>query len=171
MHTHPKCRGGKVLYLDYDGVLHHENCFWHPRRGVYLKASSEFTLFQHAPLLDKLLMPYPDVLIVLSTSWVRTYGVTRTAKFLPEGLRCRVVGATFHSQMNEESFVKKTRGQQVYEDIVRRGPTRYVAVDDSNEGWGEPLLRRLVLSHPELGISHQPVLDELKSKFEQEFGA
>ena len=26
--------GGLLLYLDYDGVLHHENVLWHPRMGA-----------------------------------------------------------------------------------------------------------------------------------------
>lgn len=25
-----------VLYLDFDGVLHHENCLWHPKLGDYV---------------------------------------------------------------------------------------------------------------------------------------
>lgn len=32
----PKGRGEPVPYMDVDGVLHHENCLWHPRRGAYL---------------------------------------------------------------------------------------------------------------------------------------
>jgi hypothetical protein len=170
MGTIPKGYGGKVLYLDFDGVLHHENCLWHPKRGVYLQAPPEFTLFQHAPLLDELLMPYADVLIVLSTSWVRTYGVARTVKFLPEGLLRRVIGATFHSRMSKSSFMEMPRGQQVYEDFLRRRPSRVVAIDDLNEGWEEPFSRHLVLTHPTHGIAHPPVLDELKRMLALEFG-
>ncbi len=167
----PKGSGGKVLYLDYDGVLHHENCLWHPRKGVYLDAPPGFTLFQHAPLLDELLRPYADVLIVLSTSWVRTYGVTRSAKFLPEGLRQRVVGATFHSRMDKYRFQNLPRGQQVYEDFLRRKPANVVAIDDLNEGWEGSFGDHLVLTHPAHGISEPSVLDELRGKLEREFGS
>ena len=171
MQQTPKGYGSKVLYLDYDGVLHHENCLWHPKRGVYLEAPTEFTLFQHASLLDELLLPYADVLIVLSTSWVRTYGVTRTAKYLPERLRQRVIGATFHSQMDKKSFMEMPRGQQVYEDFLRRRPSKVIAIDDLNEGWDEPICRQLILSHPKHGISHPPVLNELKRMLAREFGS
>lgn len=37
-----------ILYLDYDGVLHHEDVWWHRRRGAYVKPAG-FTLFEHAP--------------------------------------------------------------------------------------------------------------------------
>ena len=120
-------------------------------------------------MLDELLKPYSDVLIVLSTSWVRTYGVTRTAKFLPEGLRQRVVGATFHSRMDRISFMNLPRGQQVYEDFLRRKPANIVAIDDLNEGWDEPFSDHLVLTHPTHCISDQTVLDELRAKLEREF--
>lgn len=45
-----------VLYLD--GVLHHENCHWHPARGAYLVALERHSLFQHAGLLEKMLDPH-----------------------------------------------------------------------------------------------------------------
>jgi hypothetical protein len=27
----------QVLYLDFDGVLHPDEVYWHPRRGAYLR--------------------------------------------------------------------------------------------------------------------------------------
>ena len=76
----------RLLYLDYDGVLHHENCLWHPKIGPYLSAPSEFKLFMHVDLLQELLEPYPQILIVLSTSWAVRYGVTKAAKNLSPSL-------------------------------------------------------------------------------------
>jgi hypothetical protein len=70
--------GDLVLYLDFDAVLHQENCLWSPKNGPYLKAPPGYDLFQHAPLLEQLLDPCPQVKIVLSTSWVRSYGCTET---------------------------------------------------------------------------------------------
>ena len=165
----PKGYGEHVLYVDYDGVLHHESCLWRPKKGAYLSAPGEFKLFQHAELLEELLTPYPAVLIVLSTSWVRRYGVKRTAKRLPEGLRQRVIGATFHSEMDENYFSNLSRGLQVYNDIQRRNPARFVAIDDVDEGWPLAIREHLVLTHEKHGISHPPVLEELKSKLASHF--
>ena len=75
----PAGRGKLVLYLDYDGVLHHENVLWHPKIGAYLSAPEGFVLFQHAELLERVLEPYPDICIVLSTSWMRSYGCDKVA--------------------------------------------------------------------------------------------
>lgn len=157
-------RGEFVLYLDYDGVLHHENVLRHPRRGIYLDAPPEFTLFQHVGLLEALLAPHPDVLIVLSTSWVRAIGYSRTLKRLTPLLRERVIGATFHSRMNEGAFVMLPRGVQVLDDVQRRRPAAWIALDDDGVGWPEEHRHRLVLTDDRLGLTGPGVSDELSRK-------
>lgn len=148
-----KGNGARLLYLDYDGVLHHENCFWHPRRGAYLVAPHGYVLFQHALLLQQLLEPYPDIQIVLSTSWLCRYGYSKTVKRLPLGLRVRVIGATYHSKMDEAKFKNLPRGQQVYEDVLRRKPAAWLALDDNTEGWSDECLPHFVFTHQDDGIA------------------
>lgn len=160
-------RGEAVLYLDFDGVLHHENVLRHPRRGIYLDAPPEFTLFQHAALLEALLQPYPAVRIVLSTSWVRVLGYSRSVKRLPQGLRERVAGATYHSRMNERLFIQLPRGVQVLDDVQRRRPSGWVALDDEGAGWPEAYRHCLVLTDERLGLSAPGVADSLRSKLRQ----
>jgi HAD domain in Swiss Army Knife RNA repair proteins len=156
----PLGRGQCILYLDFDGVLHHENVLWHHKRGVYAGPPG-FTLFEHAGLLDELLIPYPSLRIVLSTSWVRQYGCSGSAKHLPPGLRDRVIGATFHSEMNERVFEVKPRGQQVLEDIARRQPSDWLALDDVNEGWPSGAGQHVVITDERLGISAPGVVDQI----------
>lgn len=167
----PKVRGGHVLYLDYDGVLHHENVYRHPKKGICLSAGPEFTLFQHASLLDQLLRPYPEVRIVLSTSWVRVLGMQRAASYLPDELRRRVVGATFHSQMFELEFINTPRGQQVFNDYLRRSPARVLAIDDMDDGWPVHFREHLVIADEVHGISPASVQRELSEKLARNFEA
>lgn len=162
-----KGTGELVLYLDYDGVLHHENCLYHPRRGAYLCAPPEYALFQHAALLQRVLVPYPDVQIVLSTSWVRQYGVTGSAKRLPQGLRQRVIGATYHSAMNENAFTAQPRGLQVVNDVGRRKPRGWLALDDAYEDWPIEHLDHYIRTHEQDGISDPAVLNELERKLKE----
>ncbi len=161
---------GDVLYLDFDGVLHHENCFWHPRRGAYLLAPPEYKLFQHAGLLELLLAPYPHLAIVLSTSWVRRYRYSKTANRLLPSLRARVIGATFHSRMNERDFAELPRGRQVLADVLRRKPARWLALDDDAADWSEDSLQNLVKTDEHAGISAPLVQRELIEKITR-FGA
>ena len=161
-----KGTGALVLYLDYDGVLHHENVRWHPRIGAYLSAPDGYVLFQHAELLERLLTPYPDVQIVLSTSWVRRYGCTKAAKNLRPALRSRVIGATFHSRMDEQQFAEAPRGMQVWSDVLRRKPRDWLALDDDWLHWPKWCLDKYVRTHEHEGISEPAVLQELKAKLE-----
>jgi hypothetical protein len=157
----PKGYGEFVLYLDFDGVLHHENVLWHPARGAYAGAPG-FELFEHAALLEELLVPYPSLRIVLSTSWVRQYGCYGASKRLPAGLRARVIGATYHSRMNLTEFLEKPRGQQVHEDVLRRCPRGWLALDDVDEGWPAELRSRVVITDERLGISAPDVADAIR---------
>lgn len=159
-------RGELVLYLDFDGVLHHENVLRHPRRGIYLGAPPEFTLFQHAALLEALLQPYPAIRIVLSTSWVRVFGYSRSVKRLPPGLQEKVIGATYHSRMNEQRFTQLPRGVQVLEDVARREPRDWLAVDDTGDGWPKEHLQRLVLTDERLGLSAPGTAERLSARLQ-----
>lgn len=163
----PKGRGEPVLYLDFDGVLMHENVLWHPRRGAYLVAPAGYHLFQQAALLDEMLRPYPGIQIVLSTSWVRQYGCYGAAKRLPPGLRARVIGATYHSSMPRTAFAAVPRGIQVTEDVLRRWPGSWLALDDDPEGWPDWATPHFLQTDPREGISLPQLLDELHWRLAQ----
>jgi hypothetical protein len=158
-----------VLYLDFDGVLHPEGVYWHPKRGAYLHAEYEFAghrLFEHAELLESLLAPYPDVALVLSTSWVRQYRFEGARSRLPEALQARCIGATFHTQMDRVAFDASFRGRQVQADALRRRPQAWLAIDDTDEGW-EGARQHLVLSHEVHGIAEPQVLEQLRHALER----
>lgn len=112
----------------------------------------------------ELLEPFPGVQIVLSTAWVCFYGCANTAKRLPTALRRRVVGATFHSRMDESVFAGMPRGQQVWRDVVRRDPKDWLALDDDHEDWPAWCLNNFVQTRIHEGISDLPVLTKIKEK-------
>ena len=153
-----------VLYLDYDGVLHHENVLWHPSIGSYLSAPDEYVLFQHSELLESLLAPYPQVAIVLSTSWSVRYGCAKAAKNLRPSLRMRVIGATYHAKMSKQTFLSMPRGAQVWADVTRRRPRKWLALDDNDEGWPSHAGEHFLKTHKHEGISESTVLEDLKAR-------
>lgn len=156
--------GELVLYLDYDGVLHHENVHWSRTKGAHLRAPDGYTLFQYTHLLEALLAPYPDLKIVLSTSWVRHYGCTNTAKRLPQSLRARVIGATYHSRMNPSDFNQAPRGMQVWSDVLRRQPRDWIALDDDYLHWPAWCRDKFIQSDEHEGISAPAVHMDLQRK-------
>lgn len=162
-----KGRGERLLYLDFDGVLHHGNVLWHPKIGAYVSAPDGYVLFQHAELLERMLAPYPEVQIVLSTSWVRRYGCVRSAKQLRPLLRNRVIGATFHSKMNQFEFAEKPRGMQVWEDVLKRRPRDWLALDDDWLDWPEYCGDKYVKTHLSEGLSDPAVQDTFARKLQE----
>lgn len=175
----PRVRGGQVLYLDFDGVLHHEDVCMSTKRGLFFGGNAQshgarnghtHRLFEHAPLLMDLLDPYPDVQIVLSTSWVRWRGYTHARARLPAELARRCVGATFHRHMNRDTFLQLSRGFQIWLDVERRMPSTWLAIDDDHSDWPDWCRDRLVRSDDDWGISHPQVRSALRAALASTFG-
>jgi len=168
----PRRTGGKVLYLDFDGVAHPESVYLLHKRGPTLMNAPGHTLFEHCLLLEEVLAPYPDVRIVLSTSWVRRYrgSIRRLSRRLPPGLQVRVVGATYHSAMDRDEFAVASRGMQIWSDVLRRKPTAWLALDDDYLHWPSWCREQLVRTDPVLGISEPSVLAELQTKLAKMYG-
>lgn len=145
----------QILYLDFDGVLHHENVVVHPRKGIYIAVpDANRRLFEWAPILEQLLEPHPDVGIVLSTSWVRVRGFRFAKSQLSPVLQERIVGATYHRRhMRQEDFLLMPRGVQIVDDVSRRRPSSWFALDDDHKGWPSPYREKLILTNGEVGLS------------------
>jgi hypothetical protein len=161
----PPGAGGAVLYLDYDGALHHEAVYWDPHwKRPFIQAPVEYTMFQHAALLDEMLAPHPGIGIVLSTSWVRHYGLRKAAKELPARLRARVIGSTRDAQVPGDLFEYLSRGEQVCTDVLRRRPGSWLALDDDPLGWPKWADRNVLLTDPYEGISPPHLQEELRRR-------
>lgn len=158
-----------VLYLDFDGVLHNHDVWWSPRRGAYIPDPS-YRLFEHLGLLEQLLKPYPDVCIVLSTSWVRKYGFSKSAKLLGYTLCRRAIGATFHSEMDRQIFEQLSRGRQVIADVERRKPDAWLALDDDDEGWPASVQANYLKTHNVLGLSDPDTFEAARARLSSIFG-
>lgn len=148
-----------ILYLDYDGILHPADVRvtseapLQPR--VYVRGEpTAQPLFRYLALLELLLAPYPDLRIVLSTSWVTAFGYEFAVKQLSPALQVRVIGAT--------TFPAPTRFDSIAIDAEGRGLTRWLALDDDLCGWPEAR-RHLVVAptNPMLGLAQPGVAAEL----------
>ncbi len=158
----------KILYLDFDGVLHDERVYFHPRRGIYVETPGR-VLFEWMPILERLLLPHPDVRIVLSTSWVRVRNASFVIKNLSPSLQQRVIGTTVqHHEIEKYPYPALPRGLQVTQDMHRRAPASWFAIDDDGLGWPAWSRKNLIqtngvrgISDPEIQLAIQAMLERV----------
>lgn len=152
----------KVLFLDFDGVLHPDAVFRN-RKG--LKLQGEGQLFMWTPILAQALIDLPQIKIVLSTTWVRHLGFQRACSYLPEAVQGRVIGATWHSAfarnwVDQNWWDAASRYEQICRYVARASLTDWIAIDDDTVDWPPETLSRLVPCDGMLGLS-QPGCAEL----------
>jgi hypothetical protein len=161
----------KICYLDYDAVLHDGNVLRNRTRGMYIKTPGR-TFFEWMPILDELLAPYPDLKIVLSTTWVRELGFNEAKHELSPSLRERVIGATFlHPKIVKADFDTLSRGMQIWGDVERRKPSHWFALDDDAFGWPVVCKQNLILTSGQLGLSDPEVQEKIRQRLAEMYAA
>lgn len=164
-HVNGTARGAwPTLFLDYDGPLHPDEVYL-IKGKIVLKADG-VALFEYAPLLEQALAPFPQVKLVLATSWVKALGFDQAKAYLPAGLQTRVTGATYHSKMPREWWSSMTRYEQIAAYVREHGVQRWLALDNDDEGWPETLRNRLVHVDDWLGVFEARAQQELQTKLE-----
>ena len=143
-----------LVFLDFDGVLHSDEV-WFDRATNQPQLRAPGQLFESAHLFEEAIAPYSSLLVILSTSWVRACGFEQARAFLPESLQRRVIGATYDPQSPDAwRFDRLTRYDAIAQDVKRRKPSRWLAVDDDPLGsWPENERAALALTPPSLGLA------------------
>lgn len=153
-----------ICYLDYDAVLHDGNVLRNRTKGLHIKTPGR-TFFEWMPILDDLLAPYPDLKIVLSTTWVREIGFNEAKYELSASLKDRVIGATFlHPKIVKMDFDTLSRGMQIWGDVERRKPAQWFALDDDAFGWPVRCKENLIQTSAQLGLSDPAVQERVRLK-------
>jgi hypothetical protein len=158
-----------LIFLDFDGVCHPASVFLKDGQPV-LHGQGE--LFMWAPLLAQALDPYPDIQIVLSTTWQHVLGLEKARACLPSSLRSRVVGTTSDTIQDtspystQASVLSKwhamTRYQQILQYVQSMAVENWLAIDDDTMGWASEHLDHLIETNPALGLSDPDVVEQLR---------
>lgn len=137
-----------ILFLDFDGVLHPDPC---PEAG---------RLFEHAPRLEQVLSDFPEVCVVLSTSWRTVRTIDDLVANLPAGLRLRVVGVTptLANFQPPAHLVPYPRHAECVRWMQQRGQVErdWLALDDRSY-WFAPYCENLIECHPGRGLTDDVV--------------
>jgi hypothetical protein len=159
-----------LIFLDFDGVLHPDAVWYERATGQPRLRAPGHTLFESLPVFEEAIAPYPDLKIVLSTSWVRTFGFERTRGYLSESLRPRVIGATYDPKSPDAwRHDRLSRYDAIALDVKRRQPARYLALDDDALGWPPAEYDALALVPAELGLRCPKAQAQLRSRLAARF--
>jgi hypothetical protein len=154
-----------ALILDFDGVLHPADVRVHdtpPRLRLHAPGHE---LFEHNRHLEELIAPYPELSLVLSTTWAWRFGLEYARNQLPPALQSRVVGTTFdpeHPAYHRLAYW--SRYAQIASYIARRGLTSWLAVDDDALGWPSTERHRLLLTPADEGLGAEAVRREFAAR-------
>ena len=159
-----------TLFLDFDGVLHPDPVFINLKTREITLDPKLGTLFEWAPILERVLDESLPVDIVLSTSWAARLGFEGALQYLSPALAARVVDCVWRRddwpihRITPGRFHRLTRYQQISLYVRRKKLSRWIAVDDDDFGWPEELVHRLVLTQDQSGVSAPSAQSDLRSK-------
>jgi hypothetical protein len=148
----------RAIFLDFDGVLHDADRVeidrWSEDTPVPCAVDGQ-PLFDFAPLLAEVLRPYPDVLVVVHSSWGRYFDVAACRALLaPSGLRVDGIAAG------------RYRPDRIAQYAHDHGIADWIALDDEpqhfDERWCSRWGNRLIACHPNRGLSNQATLDRVR---------
>jgi hypothetical protein len=124
-----------ILFLDFDGVLHSEPCY------------DQTKLFCFLPRLEKVLRDYPQIDVVISSTWRESRTLHELQGFFSADIAPRVVGVTPSWRDYPDLF--EVNGFQRHTEIlawIRYSSepwVKWVAVDDKAFLF-KPFLKNLV---------------------------
>jgi hypothetical protein len=124
-----------TLYLNLGGVLNVGHGLLDEFGDITLDTCRP--LLEYAPYLVDVLTPYPQVQIVLTTSWLHSLGTGKTIALLPDELRHRVAGTTLGTPPRLAEIKDGTaKTMTVIRHAAKNYMTTWLALDD--EAWGVP---------------------------------
>lgn len=157
----------RLLFLDIDGVMHSVD-----RVQVNLASTRiDYTggrLFEHLPLLGRILDQCPDVSVIISSSWRDSHTLPELQGFFGDWGH-RVIGTTV--RVDAVGFLPANRFRECQAMADLLGVTDWVMVDDQpGIVWGSQiptreLVRRVIWCDPVLGLATPLVAAAIVGRF------
>lgn len=126
-----------ILFLDFDGVLH-----------PFSRPHGPLTLVPH---FERVMRDFPQVDIVISSTWREAYGLAQLRSFFSDDIAARIVDVT--------PVFSPLTYQHVREIEIRswlqgngKGDEEWLAIDDTSSFFG-PDCENLILVDGEIGFN------------------
>lgn len=139
------------IFLDFDGCLHPQGT---PALDEDFRPIDNPALFQWLPILERILAPFPDVKIIISSDW---------RALMDDPTLIRLLGSLGPRFDGVVEIRRSPRAEELLLEATRRGLEHWIALDDhtSVRESDDP---RFVRCDPLMGISDPNVQAELEAK-------
>lgn len=138
-----------ILFLDFDGVLHPD-------------PSEKANYFIRVPLIEAVLLEFPSVEIMISSSWRDWHYLTELRKFFPASLWRRIIDVTprWQSHLFDGDGRHHSRQWECEQWLLhnRTDGTPWIAIDDMNH-WLNSIGPKLIYSNPGIGPTEAKAKD------------
>lgn len=144
----------RVLFLDFDGVLHDVDAGSIDYENGYMLVTGE-RLFQHAGLLEQLIRPFPDVQVVIHSTWRNHYTLPELRERFPAAMRHRIRGMTQPGAQRYAGILEYVEAHDIAD---------YLILDDAPGEFcsSSDLPGELVICHERLGIGSPFVQEQIR---------
>lgn len=157
----------RLLFLDIDGVMHSVDRVQVNPASTGIDTTGE-RLFEHLPLLGRILDQCPDVSVIISSSWRDSHTLPELQGFFGDWGH-RVIGTTVRVEAAGSLPANRFRECQAMADQL--GVADWVMVDDQpGIVWGSQiptreLVRRVIWCDPVLGLASPLVAAAIVGRF------
>ena len=147
-----------IVFLDIDGVLHPPGAVTFTiTKDRYLQVVGT-ELFRWTHHLLEILKDFPEVRIIIHSSWRTVFGWNYIKDTLPSDIIDLTLGVT-----NEGIAI---RYMSILDTVEEFGITDYVILDDEHKAFPWEI-KELIRVYPEVGMSHDLTKDLLRYKLGQ----
>lgn len=148
-----------LLFLDFDGVLHP----YFPRRDIPQRANEYFSFL---PRLEAVLRDYPEVNVVIASTWRKYHTLEELRAFFSQDLRTRVVGVTPVEPPGGSEAGERQREVETYLQEQKLIGVPWVALDDFWDNYlpDAPLVRCDDEFHDKEDAELRALLDQLRTR-------
>lgn len=118
--------GKRLLFLDFDGVLH-----------PFPMPADPALLFSNLPRLESVLRDFPDVQIVISSSWREGRSLVELAALFSPDIAGRIIGVLPVIEIRSLSDTVAIRYREIEQFLAGRS-AHWIALDDDPDLFPDP---------------------------------
>jgi hypothetical protein len=130
---------------------------WREGRDGFRSCVTGPGLFRWTDSLVERLDRYPDLRVVIHSTWRDLFDYEHLLAMLPSRISERVTGVTPHFRGREESII---------EYRIDHGIVDYVIIDDDRRAFDREI-DRVVFTHPDRGLGDSDALDRLDAMLDR----